>query len=238
MPTLDQAALAVFLIAWIAYQPLLRVLSQRRGRTINSDLTVIRTAWMRNMAMRDIRLLDGQLIGNTMNSSSFFASTSLIMIAAVAGAMFGGDAAYRGLKAAPLLAAAPRFILEIKLGLIVLALGRALLDFIWAIRQLNYCLAIVGAAPPPDGPRDLLKAYGEAAASVMNPAFSAFNSGVRGYYFALAAAAWLIGPIAMMAAVVFAIALLIWRQLASRSAVGVTRIRELLETIEPGETLG
>ena len=61
----------------------------------------------------------------------------------------------------------------------------------------------------------------EAIPYIVAPAFSAFNSGVRGYNFALAAAAWLIGPIPMMAAVLSAIALLVWRQLASRSAADV-----------------
>ena len=30
------------------------------------------------------------------------------------------------------------------LALVVLALARGLLDFIWAIRQMNYCLAAIG----------------------------------------------------------------------------------------------
>lgn len=234
MPILDQAALAVFLLAWALYQPGLKWLTWRSRRTINTDMTVIRAAWMGNMAERDNRFLDGQLIGHVLNSASFFASTSLIVMAAVAGAMFGGEAAFRGLKAAPIVAAAPRILLEIKLGLVLLTLGRGLLDFIWSIRQLNYCLALIGAAPPLDSRRELLKVYGEAAAAILNPALSAFNSGVRGYYFALAAAAWLLGPAAMVAAVVGATALLAFRQIASPSAKAVAKIRNLLDEAAAG----
>ncbi len=79
----------------------------------------------------------------------------------------------------------------------------------------------------------MAREYGAAAAAVLNPALSSFNNGVRGYYFALGAAAWLMGPWAMIVAVLGLVALLGWRQFASTSAQGVHRIRRLLETIEP-----
>ena len=78
-----------------------------------------------------------------------------------------------------------------------------------------------------------MRAYGEAAASVLNPALTSFNNGVRGYYFALAAAAWLLGPWAMIAAVAGAVLLLFWRQSVSSSSRGVRRLRSLLEGSEP-----
>jgi uncharacterized membrane protein len=56
---------------------------------------------------------------------------------------------------------------------------------------------------------------------------------VRGYYFALAAAAWLLGPWALIAAVLGAVGLLYWRQVGSPSAKGVRRLRFLLEQTQP-----
>src|SRR5665647_2404290 len=83
----DMAALGVFALAWLAYEPLLRFLA--RGRhVINADLVVIRTAWMRQMMARPhIRLLDSQLIGHALNAASFFASSNLILIAGAAGVL-------------------------------------------------------------------------------------------------------------------------------------------------------
>jgi uncharacterized membrane protein len=40
---------------------------------------------MRNMARRENRFMDGQLLGQALNSRSFFASSNLILIAAAAG---------------------------------------------------------------------------------------------------------------------------------------------------------
>jgi uncharacterized membrane protein len=52
---------------------------------------------------------------------------------------------------------------------------------------------------------------------------------VRGYYFALAAAAWLFGPLWLCAGVLSAFALLVWRQSASPAARAIRTARRLLE---------
>ena len=108
------------------------------------------------------------------------------------------------------------------------ALARGLLDFIWAIRQMNYCLAAIGATPM-WAPRAVLEEYAEATGAILNPALSAFNAGVRGYYFALAAAAWLLGPIAFAVATGGAMVLLLWRQRRSAASTAVRKVREILE---------
>ena len=232
MSPFDIAALALFLIAWLFYQPALKRLS-RRGGVINTDMTVVRRRWMANMAGRENRFLDSQLMGHALNSASFFASANLIVIAAAAGALFRSADTYRTVAHLTATDTGPRWLFEAKLALVVVALARGLLDFIWAIRQMNYTLAAIGAAPPPSSPPVVLKDYGDASAAVLNPALSSFNNGVRGYYFSLAAAAWLLGPWALIAAVFGAVALLYGRQVASSSASGVHRIRRILEALEP-----
>jgi len=232
MSPLDIAALALFLTAWLFYQPILKRLS-RRGGVINTDMTVVRRRWMANMAARENRFLDSQLMGHLLNSASFFASANLIVIAAAAGALFKSGDTYRSVAHLAVTDTGPRWLFDAKLALVVATLARGLLDFIWAIRQMNYTLAAIGAAPPPSSPPQVIRDYGDAAAMVLNPALSSFNTGVRGYYFALAAAAWLLGPWAMLAAVLGAVALLVWRQASSSSARGVQRMRTILEGIEP-----
>ena len=111
---------------------------------------------------------------------------------------------------------------------LLLTLARGLLDFIWGIRQLNYVLAVIGATP--EGADDATHhAFGDVAGRVLNPALHAVNSGVRGYYFALAAASWLFGPLTFMAATAVAVSLLVWRQRRSPSARAIADLRKLLE---------
>lgn len=228
MKIADWAALVFFLLVWLGYEPILRRVGKASG-AIATDLTVIRGAWMRSMTNRsDTRLLDSQLLGHVLNSASFFTSSNLILIAAVGGALFGGGASIARVHEIGA-ATASRPLLEAKLALVIVALARGFLSFIWSIRQLNYCMALIGAAPERDADPDLLKAYAESMSEVLNPAVSAFSQGVRGYYFALAAGAWLLGPIAFALVTAGAFLLLVYRQSRSRSARSVRKIRMLLE---------
>jgi uncharacterized membrane protein len=224
---LDLTALAIFLVAWFAYEPLLKMAA--RGSLINTDMTVIRLVWMKQMARRENRFMDGQLLGHVLNSASFFASSNLILIAAAAGVLFGGEQTFKSASALIVIKTSSRVLFEGQIALVLISLARGLLAFIWSIRQINYCIAAVGAAPDTEDPA-FEAAYGDAAARLLNPALSAFNSGVRGYYFALAAAAWLFGAPAFIATTLGAVALLAWRQRRSPAAAAVADLRRLLET--------
>lgn len=222
----DWIALIVFFIVWLGYDPMLRTIARHKG-TLNTDMLIVRDAWMTAMTNRQMRLVDAQLMGHTISSASFFASTNLLLIAAVAGVLFGGEAALRNIAAIGA-EPAPIVLMEAKLALVLLCLARGLLDFVWALRQLNYTVALIGAAPEVHEEADR-KAYGVAVGKVLNPALSSFNRGVRGYYFALAAAAWMFGSLWLFLAVTMVASLLLWRQSGSPAARAVRDARRLLE---------
>ncbi|HST92765.1 MAG TPA: DUF599 family protein [Brevundimonas sp.] len=226
MTLFDWLALTLFAVCWLGYGPLLNLLARRSG-TLNDDMAVVRRVWMTAMAHREIRLVDSQLLGHTINSGGFFASTNLLLIAAVASVLFGGQQALEGFASVGA-EDVPARLLTAKLALVLVCLSRGLLDFIWSIRQLNYALALIGAAPEVNTEADRA-ALGDAAADLLNPALSAFSQGVRGYYFALAAAAWLFGPQWLALGVTAAFCLLVWRQAGSPAARAVRNARRLLE---------
>ena len=227
MSALNITALSLFAACWLFYEPLIKLLS-RRGGAINTDMTVIRGAWMRNMARRENRFMDGQLLAQALNSASFFASSNLLLIAAAAGALFNGADTFRHVSSLHVVETSSRVLFEGQLSLVVIALARGFLDFIWAIRQMNYTIAAFGSVPDGLDTAGHHK-YGDLAARLLNPALSSFNAGVRGYYFALAAAAWLFGPIAFLVATIGAMALLLYRQRASPVAQAIGDLRAALE---------
>ncbi len=226
MTTFDYTALALFFLCWLGYGPLLKLLARQSG-TLNDDMELVRRVWMTAMTHREIRLVDSQLMGHSINSASFFASTNLLLIAAVAGILFGGEAALQGFASVGA-EGTPLKLLEAKLALVLLCLVRGLLDFIWALRQMNYTLALIGAAPEVHVEADRI-ALGQAAAALLNPALSSFSQGVRAYYFALAAAAWLFGPLWLALGAASAFALLIYRQAASPAARAIRQARRILD---------
>jgi uncharacterized membrane protein len=228
LPWRDAAALGLFVVLWFAYEPILRRVGRGRG-VINRDMDVVRAGWMRAMVLRhDTRLLDANLMGHALNSASFFASANLILIAGLAGALFGGESVLRGVRSLDLVAPTDSWLLQLKLALVLAALARGLLDFIWSIRQMNFWLAAVGAAPETAEPA-VLGRWADALADIINPALAHFAAGVRAYYFAIAAGLWVLGAAPFAVATLVATGLLVWRQSRSKAAQGVRRVRELLD---------
>lgn len=223
----DGAALAIFLLAWLFYSPI-RSVAMRGRPAINADMEPIRRAWMAQMLRRDNRIGDAALLGHVINAGSFFASTNLLLIAAAAGLLFGGADSLDAVRDVAVVAPGPAWLIEAKIGLVMLVLARGLLAFVWAIRQFIYCVALLGAAPAVTEP-EAHEAFALAIARVLDPGMAAFNRGVRGYYFALAAAAWLAGAAAFGFSVLAVVTLLAWRQSASPAAKGVRAARDLIE---------
>jgi uncharacterized membrane protein len=90
---------------------------------------------------------------------------------------------------------------EIKIGLLLLIFVNAFFELTWALRQFNYGSILVGAmagAADPEGP-----AQADAAARVLNRAARHFTTGLRSYYFGLAALSWIVHPLALVLASLF-----------------------------------
>ncbi|MGE0595628.1 MAG: DUF599 domain-containing protein [Hyphomonadaceae bacterium] len=226
----DIAAGAIFIAAWLVYEPMLR---QRVGGhgAINVDMPAIREAWMRRFVARENRIADSNLLGHQLSSASFFASTNLLLIAAAAGLLFGGADMLAAMRHLMIVAAAPDWLIEAKIALILATLTKGFFDFVWSIRQMNYALALFGGAPE----RDQIEHHEDfvrAAVQIINPAYAAFNKGVRTYYFSLAAAAWIVSPWAMIAAVLGAVLVLWRRQTNSETAIGLRQARTLFEAMQ------
>jgi uncharacterized membrane protein len=217
----DLFALALFAACWVGYDPLQRRLVARYDG-INHVLKVVRRAWMRQTELRDNRITDAALIGHIVHSTSFFASTTLLVIAALFGALGNSDRIHAALD--PLVGSDASSMIALKIGLLILVAVHALFRFTWALRQLNYLIALVGALP-----REGDSVMADAAAEVLSNALAAFNSGMRAYYFGLAAVAWFAGPAWFAAATVVVVVVLLGRQLVSATAAALRRAAGSLE---------
>ena len=76
---LDLFALAFFSVTWIVYAVLLEW-TPKGASGLNARMHGYRDEWMQQMLQRDMRMLDGQIMGSLQNGTAFFASTSLIAI--------------------------------------------------------------------------------------------------------------------------------------------------------------
>lgn len=215
MTVVDRVALIWFLLAWLFYGRLIHGL--RRAPSITTRMGDMRVAWMHTMLGRDNRIVDASLIGNTMQSATFFASTSMIALAALLGLLGRFDQVFAAIEDLEFTAKTSRMLLEGKILLLILVFAHCFLKLTWALRQMNYCLAMIGAAPLKPG-RAMRDEIAQHTGRLLSLAISSFNAGIRGYYFALAALAWILGPWTMAAVTTGIVFMLLWRQFGSATA--------------------
>ena len=112
--------------------------------------------------------------------------------------------------------ASSQVVWEIKLLLLLFFLTNAFLKFVWAHRPFGYSAILMAAVP--NAPNDPLTLPGARKASEVNiTGVRSYNRGLRAIYFSLAAAAWLVGPIALIVATLITLSVLLRREFLSHS---------------------
>lgn len=178
-------------------------------------MSAYRRAWMQQMIARQPRIFDAQIITSLRQGTSFFASSSLIALGGVL-AIGANTAPLEGLAQSLARTELPALVWQIKLVPVLAFLTNAFLKFVWANRLFGYSSVVMAAVPNEiDDPIALPRAA-QAAEINIRAAWN-FNRGLRSMYFALAALAWLIGPIALCAAVAFTLWTLWSREFGSAS---------------------
>jgi len=225
---LDLIAVVWFLGAWSAFTLVQDYLLKERV-AVNQHLTLIRAVWMERMLERDNRIMDSQLVGHTMNSCTFFASTTMLVLAGLVGSFGAIERVHEIMGGLSFTVHTSRELLELKMLVLMGIFVFSFFKFTWALRQYNYCCALIGSAPVPPVPEAERKVMAGNIAATMTLAVKAFNGGLRAYYFALAALAWFIHPGVLIAATAFVLMVLIRRQAFSRTERVIAAQADALE---------
>lgn len=213
---IDIIALGWFLGIWLTYNLVLDHLLGRR-MALNQHMRVMRGVWMREMLSRENRIMDSTLLGHVIHSVSFFASTTMLVLAGLLGVFGALDQAYRVVTDLTFAAATTKQLFELKLLLLFAIFVYAFFKFTWALRQFNYSCALVGAAPEAPVEEARRDAIATHTGDVLSLAIGSFNGGLRAYYFALAALSWFIQPWLFMAVTAWMLLVLLRRQFYSRT---------------------
>ncbi|WP_043365952.1 DUF599 domain-containing protein [Belnapia sp. F-4-1] len=214
---LDWLAFGVFAASWAIYSTLVDRHPALRRRSVIAAMDEHRRRWMRVMATRDNRIMDTNIVGNLMNSTSFLANTAIFILGGLVAMLGSPELGARVFGALPFATAPDPAAWEMKIALLLLIFVRAFFELTWALRQFNYCSIVMGGIS--QDPQDPGQAHhAEMAAKVANRAAGHFNSGLRAYYFGLAALAWILHPLALILA-----SLLVMRELYRREFRSVVR---------------
>ena len=179
LPYLDLIALCWFVGVWVGYT----LFAKRRAREVSClsyELRRKRTAWMEQMLIRDNKMADVALISTLERNVSFFASSSMLILAGLLTALASSDKI-----AAVLMQVMPWLdhvdgLLQFKILCLVLIYVFTFFQFTWSLRQYGFGGVLIGAAP--DGrelpPADLYSITD----GVERWQFDAGNAGLREDY--------------------------------------------------------
>ncbi|PTU73592.1 DUF599 domain-containing protein [Pseudomonas mangrovi] len=224
-------ALAWFVVCWVGYT----YYASRKGRDtpcLASVLHLYREDWMRRLLLRDNRIADASVIGNLERNASFFASSTLIILAGILTVLGSSDRALTLLADLPFAQPASRQMSEFKLLCLAVVFVYAFFTFSWCMRQYNFAAVLIGSAPM-IGERHVTelerKAFAERAAKVISLAANEFNFGLRAYYFGMSLLAWFISPWFFMLVAAGVVFILYHREFHS----DVLSVMVLTQTPEP-----
>lgn len=215
----DLAALAWFFAAILGYRTIASYGPLER-RSIVGAVQRRREEWMRNMAVRDGRIVDAHLLGGLAQGNAFFASTSALIIGGLSALLGSGDKAQVLLERLPLVAKSSPILFEVKLILMIGIAIYAFFKFAWAFRLSHYASIMIGATPlleTDKSNRDACEDHAMRTARLIGLAAGHANGGVRAFYYAIAGFAWFAHPLAFAAATTWIILILVRRDFFSRS---------------------
>jgi uncharacterized membrane protein len=211
---LDAGALIWFYAWWVGYARFAE-LHGKRVRSLLSAMAQYRRDWWVRMIERELRMIDTSIIANLSNSSTFFASTTLLILGGLLALLGTTDKVSAVVQGLPFNKQTTEAAWEVKILLLVGIFVYAFFKFTWSMRLFNVASVLVGAAPRVPRHAEEVANYIDRGSRVSHFAAEHFNYGLRAYYFSLAALAWFLDVWFFMGATAWVVLILYWREFRS-----------------------
>lgn len=215
---LDIGALLWFLACWVGYVHYSRRCDRQAAGCLLGAMDQVRTQWAHTILQRENRIVDSQVVNGLVRKESFFASTTLLILASIVALLGVGDQVNQLFREIPFAQHTPLALWELKVSVLAMTFVYAFFKFTWSIRQHSYCAILVASVPLPDrSSEEERKLHAGRLAALSNLAARHFNDGMRAYYFALAELSWFFHPAAFICASAWVVLVLYRREFYSKA---------------------
>lgn len=219
-------ALGYFFLLWIGYSHYARYQARKNRKVMLSrSLRDHREAWAARLLDRDVRMTDASLLANQERVVGFFASTTLLLLAAVLTALTTSETIANISSHIPFTEAQTSGQVEAKFFLLLLILIYAFFKVTWSLRQYGFAAVVIGSAPMPEEHitaqqrQDFICNLGK----LMDYAGHDNNSCLRAYYFGLSVVCWLAGTLIFVGAATLTVVVLYNREFGSDAVASIKR---------------
>lgn len=186
---LDVAALGVVLLITVGYHSFYALWAGRHPlETVKGKTALYRRTWVKRILDRDEPMLAVQSVRNLLMTSSFMASSALLVIAVVLNFVLTQVA-----QATP-----EARLLAFKLLVLATIHGYAFFSFLLSTRYLNHFSILVAADKDLIGSVEPVDAV-TFLSNMLNRAGNRFTMGQRAFYFSLPLVAWIVDARAFLA---------------------------------------
>ena len=213
--SLDLLALVWFLICFNGYASYARKASYKEP-CLASVMHLYRTEWMKEMLLRDVRVADTTTVANLERGVTFFASTTMLILAGLMTLITRGETAMGLLASVPGAEMLSSLQWDIRILAMMVLFVYAFFKFTWSLRQYGFVSVMIGGAPllTEDRTREI-DAHASRIAKMASMAANNFNTGLRSYYFAIAMLGWLIHSVLFIALALAVVWILYRREFTS-----------------------
>ncbi|AQS37423.1 putative membrane protein [Shewanella psychrophila] len=220
--SLDMFAFVCFISCWLGYTTFAR----RKAKTTNCIARCLhqhRIHWMNELMTREIRVGEAALLANLERNITFFASTTMLVLAGVLTLFAQVERLEAVIATIPYTANPVHLLIQVKLALLTFIFVMAFFQFTWSMRQYGFLNVMVGAAPVDlQGKNENLRSYAKQMAIVQDQAAHTYNYGLRSYYFSMAVLCWFFHPLLFIGASLFVVYTLYHREFNSRAVRAIT----------------
>jgi len=144
---IDVLALLWFVLVWIGYTRFSRKKSTVQKVGLIAEMNQVRKEWGIEITKRDNRIMDSQVISGLIRKETFFASTTMLILASSLALMGVGDEVLHLFQNIPFAQKTTKILWELKVLVLIIIFMFAFFKFTWSIRQHSYCATLLGSFP-------------------------------------------------------------------------------------------
>jgi uncharacterized membrane protein len=222
MNPIDALAALWFLAVWLGYT---KYAGNQVGRKacLAGELNAYRDLWLYRMLGRENRITDINSISNLERYVTFFASSTMLILAGLVTVLASMDKAINMLRDLPYMGSSTQTEWELKLLMMVAIFIHAFFKFSWSARQYGFASILIASAPMPaeNISEEVKQDFVRGGARVLSLAALEFNKGLRAYYFSLAMLGWFLNAWIFMMATVVVVVVLYRREFSSDALRGL-----------------